>query len=254
MSRKMTQTRPERKPYCKVCHDAGKPESEYTSHYVRSQPDRSGKTVVLCPVLKATECRYCFEIGHTAKFCPVIAERKKDEARREYAEKRQEEKKKEVSSRRDKPKGGFAALADSSDSEDEKKPVAKMAANPVAKAQPKAVSFKEEFPALSAVPNVKPVASHREVKGGWASIAAKSAEEFQNEKYAEQLRVNSIKRMMPPTVKVAHPTGRKSWADWSDSEDEEDEYEEAYQVAKVQVQKASEMDWASLREEDDEDW
>jgi hypothetical protein len=197
-------------------------------------------------VLKDTECRYCFEYGHTTKFCPVLADRKKDVARREHAEKRQEEKKKEV--KREKPKSGFAVLADSSDSEDEKKPVAKVAAKPVAKSVAKSVakevSFKEEFPALSAVlpTGAKPVTI-----GGWASVAAKSAEEFQNEKYAEQLRVNSIKRMMPP---IAHPTVRKNWADWSDSDDEEDEYEEVYQTAYQAVtKKASEMDF-----EDDEDW
>jgi hypothetical protein len=231
-----------------VCHDAGKPESDYTSHYVRSQPDRKGKTTVLCPVLKDTECRYCFEFGHTTKFCPVLADRKKDEVRREHAEKRQEEKKKEVSSRKEKPKSSFAVLADSSDSEDEKKPVAKVPTKPVAK---KEVTFKEEFPALSTVlpTSAKPVAI-----GGWASVAAKSAEEFQNEKYEEQLRVNSLKRQMPPTIKVALPIVRKSWADYSDSEDEEDEYEEAYQVAKVQVKKASELDWAYLQEDYDEDW
>jgi len=193
-------------------------------------------------VLKDTECRYCFEYGHTTKFCPVLADRKKDVARREHAEKRQEEMKKEV--KREKPKSGFAVLADSSDSEDEKKTVAKVAAKPVAKvaAKPvaKSVSFKEEFPALS---SVLPTGAKPVTIGGWASVAAKSAEEFQNEKYAEQLRVNSIKRMMPP---IAHPTVRKNWADWSDSDDEEDEYEE---VKKVQVQKASEMDF-----EDDEDW
>jgi hypothetical protein len=244
----MTQTRPERKPYCKVCHDAGKPESDYTSHYVRSQPDRKGNTFVLCPVLKATECKYCFQLGHTTKFCPVLAAKKKDEARREYAEKRQEEEKKEVSSRMEKPKSGFAVLADSSDSEDEKKPVAKVATKSVAKSVAKEVTIKEEFPALS---SVLPTGAKPVTIGGWASVAAKSAEEFQNEKYEEQLRVNSLKRQMPPTIKVPHPTVRKSWADWSDSEDEEDEYEEAYQVAKVQVQKACELDWA---EERDEDW
>ena len=56
------------KPYCKVCHDAGKPESGYTSHWVK---DRNGKTV--CPTLLNTECRYCYKLGHTAKFCQVLA-------------------------------------------------------------------------------------------------------------------------------------------------------------------------------------
>jgi len=53
-----------KKPYCKVCHDAGKPESEYANHWVK---DLNGKTT--CPTLLNTECRYCFKRGHTAKFC-----------------------------------------------------------------------------------------------------------------------------------------------------------------------------------------
>ena len=52
------------KPFCKVCQDAGKPESEYASHWVK---DLTGKTT--CPTLLNTECRYCFKLGHTAKFC-----------------------------------------------------------------------------------------------------------------------------------------------------------------------------------------
>jgi hypothetical protein len=47
-----------------VCHDAGKPESEYANHWVK---DLNGKTT--CPTLLNTECRYCFKRGHTAKFC-----------------------------------------------------------------------------------------------------------------------------------------------------------------------------------------
>ena len=56
-----------KKPYCKVCHDAGKPESEYANHWVK---DLNGKTT--CPTLLNTECRYCFKRGHTAKFCSVL--------------------------------------------------------------------------------------------------------------------------------------------------------------------------------------
>lgn len=66
-----------KKPFCKVCFDAKKPESEYTSHRVRSLPDMNGKTIVTCPVLAATECRYCYQFGHTTKFCTVLEENKK---------------------------------------------------------------------------------------------------------------------------------------------------------------------------------
>lgn len=52
---------------CKVCRDAGRPESVYTSHYVK---DRIGN--VICPTLLNQECRYCFKKGHTVKFCPAV--------------------------------------------------------------------------------------------------------------------------------------------------------------------------------------
>ena len=70
-------------PYCKVCHDAGKPEAEYTSHWVKTLPDHLGNTTVTCPILLSTECRYCDKLGHTTKFCPVIKQNKKEKERAE---------------------------------------------------------------------------------------------------------------------------------------------------------------------------
>jgi len=70
-----------KKAFCKVCLDAGKTEQEYTSHYVRSLPDKNGNTVVTCPVLKATPCSYCSEKGHTISFCQ---KKKKDAAKAQY--------------------------------------------------------------------------------------------------------------------------------------------------------------------------
>ena len=80
------------KPYCKVCHDAGKSEKEYTSHFVKSAPGPEGK--VVCPTLLAQCCGYCGACGHTPKFCPVLAAQKvaeekalKQAARKEVMEK-----------------------------------------------------------------------------------------------------------------------------------------------------------------------
>lgn len=61
-----------KQPFCKVCFDANKPEREYTSHWVRSIPDKSGKSVVTCPVLLANNCNYCRKQGHTVKYCSVL--------------------------------------------------------------------------------------------------------------------------------------------------------------------------------------
>ena len=61
--------------YCKVCHDSGKPESEYRSHNTRETKDPKSK--VICPTLLSLNCRYCHDNGHTVKYCPVLANKKK---------------------------------------------------------------------------------------------------------------------------------------------------------------------------------
>jgi hypothetical protein len=76
-----------KKPYCKVCHDAGKPESVYTSHYVKSRPNQNnGTTTITCPTLSATKCRHCYKLGHTTKFCPIIGENEKQSKNRKETE------------------------------------------------------------------------------------------------------------------------------------------------------------------------
>ena len=53
---------------CKVCRDAGKPESVFTSHFVKE----SKNGVVICPTLLNTVCRYCKQNGHTVKYCSSL--------------------------------------------------------------------------------------------------------------------------------------------------------------------------------------
>ena len=55
------------KPFCKVCFDAGKSETLYTNHFVKSNPGPKGK--VVCPTLLSMKCSYCKENGHTVKYC-----------------------------------------------------------------------------------------------------------------------------------------------------------------------------------------
>ena len=55
-----------KKPFCKVCADVGKTD---TAHYVRLTPDP--KSPVVCPTLLALECRKCFKMGHTVKYCTL---------------------------------------------------------------------------------------------------------------------------------------------------------------------------------------
>jgi hypothetical protein len=220
----------ENKPYCKVCHDAGKDESEFRSHSVRSKPDYYGKTVVLCPTLLATECTYCYKKGHTVKFCPVIATNKKQLNKAQNHHLRQEAEEKDKKMKVSKPKSGFAVLADSSDSEKDVKKAAKIAPKPEAKqavkfdAKPVAYSVvkMDEFPALSSAKNeVKPATIT-----GWATITTKSAEQYQDEKIMQEIMEKSIKRMQPPIIKAKIvPQVKKNWADYTDSDDDEEEEE-----------------------------
>jgi hypothetical protein len=68
-------------PYCKVCRDAGRSESEYTSHYVKDQPGSNGK--VVCPTLLNQACRICNKTGHTSSYCAQYRSRRSEEPRRE---------------------------------------------------------------------------------------------------------------------------------------------------------------------------
>lgn len=195
-----------KKPYCKVCHDAGKPEIEYTSHWVK---DLAGKTT--CPTLLNTECRYCYKTGHTTKFCSVLAKNNKE---RERADRRLQALKpeKQVVEQK-KPQNVFAALCGDSDSEEE---------------VTEQVTATIEYPTLLKkieveMPKVKP-----EVKTGWAAIAAKPAQEKKPVEKSNGLV--SLADYVKPEVKVQQsnivkPVAKKSWADESDSEYDDDEDE-----------------------------
>jgi len=62
-----------RTPFCKICHDAGKPKSEYTSHFVKDSPGAGG--AVVCPYLLSLNCRYCKESGHTVTHCQKLKDK-----------------------------------------------------------------------------------------------------------------------------------------------------------------------------------
>lgn len=74
---------PRKQPCCKVCKDAGKSETDYSSHWPR---DDEGNTI--CPTLLAQECRYCHESGHTVKYCKKLAQHKASEEKGKHQEDR----------------------------------------------------------------------------------------------------------------------------------------------------------------------
>ena len=72
-------------PYCKVCHDSGKDESIYTSHFIRENRDPNSK--IVCPTLLSLECRYCSKPGHTVKYCKELKKKNQQKEKEEKEEK-----------------------------------------------------------------------------------------------------------------------------------------------------------------------
>lgn len=71
-----------RTPYCRVCKDAGKSESECRSHFTRDK--ESGWTI--CPTLLSQKCLHCKKPGHTKKYCGVyVAEQKAQHKAAKYS-------------------------------------------------------------------------------------------------------------------------------------------------------------------------
>ena len=56
---------------CKVCKDAGKADF---NHFVKNLDGSTN-----CPTLLSQDCRYCKDLGHTAKYCPILAKHKKED-------------------------------------------------------------------------------------------------------------------------------------------------------------------------------
>ena len=220
-----TNTQVSKKPYCKVCHDAGKPESEYTSHWVRSLPDRTGNTTVTCPTLLSTECRYCYKLGHTAKFCPVIEQNKKEKERADRRAQAEAERPKQKVVEHRKNSNLFAAFGDESSEEEEVK-VSKVSQVSKVKIVEKVV---EEFPALAPAKSI--VVSlpkvQTEAKSGWAAALAKPKEDI----FMKRIEEVSIMKSLPQSARKAQPVKKdyskeiytKSWADWTDSDDSDAE-------------------------------
>lgn len=242
-----------KKPFCKVCYDAGKPEDEYSSHFVRSLPDMSGKTRVLCPILASTECPYCHKLGHTTKFCPAIKDRAKDHKRSEWEYNQSlKASKSKRTIKMDTSK--FATLFESESSDDEKAP-------PTAKVTPTA----KTAPAAKAVPTVswadiakKPVAMPVTKKLSYADLdqiicngtpdesnaavdllvgdqewrnltAPTESKPIAQRPYTRQDNtVPAMMKMRPEdrSESVKMPRVRKNWAEWSESDDDDDDISE----------------------------
>lgn len=194
------------KPYCKVCHDAGKSEKEYTSHFVKSEAGPKGK--VVCPTLLNQECRFCKQTGHTVSHCVEVARINKG---KEKMQKEKEKENRKMAYKTEvKPVKGVKGVKGTGFSQ------AFGYESDEPKAKPKAV--KDEFPALCAV---KPV----QVVGAYAQALLRPAPAI-----PALTRSVAMSYTKDSKLTISIPTGiakAKSWADWSDSDEDlsDDEWE-----------------------------
>jgi hypothetical protein len=196
--------------YCKVCHDAGKSEVEFRSHFTRTTSDP--KSVVICPTLLALECRYCFKNGHTVKYCPTIKEREKVQKREESSTRRIETSKKieETSSKsKNQPKNAFACLDCDSDEEEQH----------VSNKSVSKVEVKEEFPQLCA-PIQRSCAS---INYAAALSAPYSAPKLANVIVQNDFKVGKTSLTPSPWAYNGPKASEMDWAALDSDDDSDDE-------------------------------
>ena len=177
------------KPFCKVCHDSGKTEAEYTSHFVKSEPGSKGK--VVCPTLLNQGCSYCHETGHTVSYCQVLKQNNKNKERVQKVVGFQKDS--DVALKKSTKITGFAALG-LLDEETDKMEAQELAEYPVLIQAQTRVQVQVKAPMMS-----------------YASMANKPP---------------SAEHKTPPAVTksrtiVTHNV-KRSWADWTDSDNDSD--------------------------------
>jgi hypothetical protein len=209
-----------RVPCCKVCKDAGEPESVYASHYVK---DRDGN--VTCPKLKAIVCLNCGKRGHTSGYCKSPATKAAEAAKKPIEP-----------TAAPVAKGRFACLFE--DDSDDEKLIARKHTKPAAKssykqptvvaseAAPLNVSNVFDFPSLSASASAATSAKAVETKPfSYANMAAKPVEA----KPIRQVIAVPTRHVRPNSPTTAPPRCalKASEMDWaaldSDSDDGYDE-------------------------------
>jgi hypothetical protein len=200
-----------KKQFCKVCFDAGKDETLYSNHYVKSKQDHNGNSKITCPTLLNTECRYCYKLGHTAKFCQAILNKSNNDSNNESKLNVDIKKNNLTKASYEKSKNAFVLLSNDSDDEDE-------------------LQTKEEYPTLSGFIkdyNKLDTQLHKSIKPiSYASMV----ETKQTPKAIVSIKQIPIKQMISnkeiSIVKWKPHAANINWADDSDSDD--DDYENHY--------------------------
>lgn len=185
------------KPFCKVCHDAGKPIEVYTSHFVKSDPGPKGK--VVCPTLLEQACTFCHTNGHTVSYCMELKMRNKDRRRQDFKKKEEPKKTKKLTR-----KNAFLELMEDSDSDNE---------SVVAEVN---VIKIEEFPALCQQTNVS-----KQQGMSYANMAAKPVVKMAAT-LPEPVQVAAEEDDYEHIPQIKRQEKMRSWADWSDSDDDDD--------------------------------
>jgi hypothetical protein len=205
-----------KKSFCKVCHDSGKSEAEYTSHFVKSEPGPKG--VVVCPVLLANICNYCKQKGHTLKNCKELEknEGKKDSYLYEKREKKEIKTNSNVFYMLEEKEvvDNFPPLYESqlnsgkdASSTNTNSPFAFSYASMAAKA-PVVVKEEEGKRVITSVFKDAKEAAKEKYLNNWLYRIDNNNELEENEDY-----MNLGKKKV---------TFSKSWAEWSDSEDDDE--------------------------------
>jgi len=203
-----------RKPCCKVCQDAGKPENVYLTHYVK---DLNGN--VTCPTLLSQECRYCHKKGHTTSHCSALKKQK------EFEENSRKPPLYPVKKEAVAPKKAnvFAYLDMSSDDESDKE--------------------QEQFPQLVAAKSKDPFEKTKSIpkKFSYASMAAKP-----------EPKPKAKVQIIWPELPVGQRKSWNQMCDEGSSDDEDDEEEE--EEDKVEYFEEPSEDNVSSLVEDNSAW
>lgn len=215
-----------KKPFCKVCQDAGKTESEYTSHFVKSD-----KGIVICLTLLGVVCRYCSKQGHTIKFCPTIEQNKKED--KKHAFKAQKEEKEQYVTKKSNKKTSnlYASLCDDTSSDEESNK--KTNKNSIYISKNKQLINNDDFPELSvkqkhakveplAFKNIIKITQQQEQQKREAKEEEESLKRLNEKKFKKE---EIIVIAAPDSVLQAVPKRYTNWAD-AETSDDEDDYEE----------------------------
>ena len=204
-----------KKPFCKVCKDAGKSEEVYTSHFLRDKIGPNSK--IICPTLLALECQYCHEKGHTVSYCKKLKAAQKFHKRKDYNLNDTKRNKVAAATGANSTfKNKFSVFDIQSDSEEMEDEVVTDEITPVDFKEMNLPQYGVSYAAMASKPQTVYARENEAV------VIPMALEEV------EEGPPNSPPNSPPSTYAKIHPIPYKqsqmrSWADWESSDDEEED-------------------------------